>query len=111
MPPVKTQKACGSCWAFAAIAVLDFQAGGSHSEQQLVDCSGGGCEGYPVTRAFYYLFDHGSNTESQYPYTGTPGSCVAKSGGPTIAGYGQYHMYDADGIMKELQERVVSLEI
>jgi cathepsin L len=111
MPPVKKQLACASCWAFAAIAVIDFLAGGSHSEQQLVDCSGGGCDPSPVSGAFRYLFNDGSNTESQYPYTGTQGTCVAKSGGPTIAGYGQYHMYDAEGIMKELQEQVVSLEI
>merc|ERR1719181_1281769 len=28
-----------------------------------------------------------------------------------IDSYGQYHMFDADGIMKELQETVVTLEI
>eukprot|EP00178_Gracilaria_changii_P003960 TRINITY_DN1604_c0_g3_i1.p1 TRINITY_DN1604_c0_g3~~TRINITY_DN1604_c0_g3_i1.p1 ORF type:complete len:108 (+),score=10.34 TRINITY_DN1604_c0_g3_i1:221-544(+) len=42
--PIKNQGACGSCWAFSAVAVLEshsLENGGQDrlSEQQLVDCS------------------------------------------------------------------------
>jgi len=75
MPPIKDQGSCGSCWAFAAVAVVDFQAGGSHSEQQLLDCSGHACGGWHSFDALRYLQDKGSDAESEYPYTGTNGSC------------------------------------
>lgn len=60
--PVKSQEDCGSCWAFASIAVIEsilaIQTGHMYrlSEQQLVDCDGsnGGCQGGAVFRALNY---------------------------------------------------------
>merc|ERR1712004_112297 len=75
MPPIKDQGHCGACWAFAAIDVVDFEAAGSHSEQQLVDCSGQGCGGGNPFSALTYLQGPGSDAESTYPYTGKDGSC------------------------------------
>jgi len=75
MPAVKNQGRCGSCWAFAAIDVVDFYAGSSHSEQQLVDCSGQGCGGGSPFHALRYLERYGSISESSYPYRGNDGRC------------------------------------
>merc|ERR1719375_1790432 len=76
MPAVKNQGHCGSCWAFSAIDVVDFMAGGSHSEQQLVDCSGDdGCGGGWPAHALKYLSRAGSASESGYAYKASGGSC------------------------------------
>jgi C1A family cysteine protease len=43
MSPIKNQGSCGSCWAFAVIAILEYISkrdgkGFIFSEQSLVDC-------------------------------------------------------------------------
>jgi cathepsin H len=99
--PVKDQGACGSCWAFSAIASLE----GAHalsankytslSEQQLVDCSGAfgnmGCNGGLMDQAFTYLLNatKGDDTEVAYPYKGVDGSCayLATAIGSTIKSF------------------------
>ena len=45
------------------------------SEQQLVDCAGGGygnygCDGGLQENAFYYYMQNGAISEADYPYTG-----------------------------------------
>ncbi len=66
---------CGSCWAFSAIAPLEFQnykATGnlvSLSEQQLIDCSPQGCEGgYTGTAYNYIINNNGIDTTDSYTY-------------------------------------------
>ncbi|EFX87410.1 hypothetical protein DAPPUDRAFT_312319 [Daphnia pulex] len=85
MPPVKDQGGCGSCWAFAAVAPLEFAQCKNKtksvvllSEQQLVDCVqiAGSCTGGWYTDAWDYLIAaKGSAKQSFYPYTGVQGTC------------------------------------
>lgn len=72
MPPIKSQQFCRSCWAFAAIAVVDFHNGKSHSEQQLLDCAhkAGSCLGGDPAEALTYMMKKGSAKEFWYPYKG-----------------------------------------
>jgi hypothetical protein len=100
LTPVKNQGACGSCWAFSAVAAEEsnylIRNGKTYSsnpidlsEQQLVDCvsaprtdtSGaayrsGGCSGGRSPEAFDFIRKYGVYKESKYPYTATSGSCT-----------------------------------
>jgi C1A family cysteine protease len=80
--PMKNQGQCGSCWAFAAISVVEGwtflkseKAGTLFdlSEQQLVDCAGStgnqGCNGGWHDKAIDYLNTAGGSCEQKdYPY-------------------------------------------
>jgi len=81
---VKNQGRCGSCWAFASIDLVDFWTGSSHSEQQLVDCSGAGCGGGLPVNALNYLARAGSTSEGYYPYRAAGGYCQL-AGKPIVA--------------------------
>jgi len=80
---VKNQGACGSCWAFSAVASIEahhFIKSGklvSLSEQQLVDCdkTSHGCNGGSKNGAMAFTKTHGLATETQYPYTAKNGVC------------------------------------
>ncbi|KAI9558064.1 hypothetical protein GHT06_014817 [Daphnia sinensis] len=85
MPAVKNQGQCGSCWAFAAIAPLEFAKCTKHgrpvvlSEQQLVDCDklNGGCGGGWYTLAWVHIWKAwGSAQESLYPYNAQDNACT-----------------------------------
>lgn len=74
----------GCCWAFSAVAAVEginqLSTGNlvSLSEQELVDCdtSSQGCNGGFMDNAFdFILQNNGLTTETNYPYTGTDGTC------------------------------------
>ena len=91
LPPIKFQGGCGSCWAFGAIAAMEYQVnkdrpvGGEMvalSEQQCIDCTWRGCNGgwtdLCFARAYYYfshwgssynyIYEYGDNTKCRYEY-------------------------------------------
>jgi len=91
MQAIKDQGQCGSCWAFASTAVVEFNScvkSGKKvalSEQQLVDCVTaipspyGGCNGGNSYYAWQYISTAvGQDTQASYPYTssaGVKGTC------------------------------------
>ncbi|XP_046647089.1 ervatamin-B-like [Daphnia pulicaria] len=83
---VKNQRLCGSCWAFSAIAPLEFskclktKRAVVLSEQQLVDCDTAstnmGCNGGWYAVAWEHLQKvGGSAREALYPYTAKKNTC------------------------------------
>lgn len=81
--PVKNQEQCGSCWAFASVAVSEslYALNGhtltSFSEQQVVSCDRecDGCNGGYPQYALQYIAANGLETETEYPYQAVTGTC------------------------------------
>lgn len=79
--PVKNQRSCGSCWAFAGAAVMEsavLRANGGAlnlSEQELVSCDkeSYGCSG--GWQPFEYMKKHGLGLEEEFPYAAKNLSC------------------------------------
>lgn len=93
LPPIRNQRNCGSCWAFAAAAAYEtaFKKwyGTSRnvdmSEQDMVDCGrtwggadAGSCSGGWSDRAFDYIKCFGATTESNRPYMAVNQACAPK---------------------------------
>ncbi len=110
---VKDQAQCGSCWAFAATAVIESRILLTEgievdvSEQQLVDCTPGsyGCNGGSYDSAFAYLMYEGLRLEVDYPYEAENGNCRADEHEPyyMVADY-SYINTDIDVIKTALME-------
>uniref|UniRef100_A0A914CY14 ShKT domain-containing protein n=1 Tax=Acrobeloides nanus TaxID=290746 RepID=A0A914CY14_9BILA len=81
--PVKNQGQCGSCWAFASVAVMETAwaiKNGSFldlSEQNLIGCvtESNGCQGGYPQYALAYERANGIASEAAYPYTGSNSNC------------------------------------
>ena len=112
--PVKDQASCGSCWAFSTIANLEGLYAEKKntylalSEQLLVDCDteDSGCNGGLMEYAFTWLESNGLETESDYAYSGTKGTCkkdTSKYIDMKVTGYKQLSDWSA-GDEAEIKE-------
>lgn len=130
---VKSQGACGSCWAFAAAAVmesaiaLDTGILFDLSPQQLTSCTpnpqecggSGGCGGATAQLAFNYVMKNGISQEWTWPYTSgvetTNGQCYddRKMNRP-VAGIKQYVQLPANNahaLFVAVQQSPVSVSV
>ena len=82
--PVRNQGSCGSCWAFATMAIIEgnwnikkTRLTQHLSTQQLVDCDtgNGGCNGGWYTNALRFFYTRYAAYESTYPYKAVRGTC------------------------------------
>ncbi len=120
----KNQGECGSCWAFSATGAMEgawFLSNGtlvSLSEQQLVDCSGPegnqGCNGGLMDNAFEYVIHNGGIcSESDYPYTGTDGTCASGSCQPAahFRSYVDVQPNNTQALMSAVAQQPVSVAV
>merc|ERR1711909_60567 len=97
----KNQGQCGSCWAFSATGAMEGAWKKKHgslismSEQQLVDCGPGSCQGGMMDSA-WGTARNGIESEQAYPYTARDGSCkfdpnmvVARAAGHRYVGHSE----------------------
>jgi C1A family cysteine protease len=119
---VKNQGQCGSCWAFSTTGALEgmtFIKTGSlptYSEQDLVDCSTSegnmGCNGGLMDYGFEYVLKNGICDESDYPYSGTDGSCSSSCENKiSISGYKDVTQGSEDALMAAVAQQPVSIAI
>jgi len=93
MGAVRNQQSCGSCWAFGAVGAVEgvwAMAGNGKvdlSEQMLVDCAQGDCNGGWADDALDTIISKGIPTESDYPYTATSGTCKPFTPAVRISGF------------------------
>jgi cathepsin L len=81
--PVRDQGACGDCWAFGTIAMLESsyliveKKSYDLSEQNVLSCTGSNdtCAGGTTYDAVNYITQHGITSEKEYPYTATDSAC------------------------------------
>jgi len=121
---VKDQGRCGSCWAFAAVAVAEsfkfLETGtlGLFSDQQVTSCDtrSSGCNGGWHHFGLQYLASAGITTEKSYPYTsgttGSTGTCKDSSGTKdsfTISGYST--ISGISGLMSQLDSSPVAVAV
>jgi len=129
---IKNQAGCGSCWAFAAAAVIE-----SHlyiasetlvdlSPQQLTSCTEnpqecggqGGCQGATAQLAFNYTVEHGIVEAAVWPYTsyrGRNGECFELEGMRmpivSIEKYVQVTRNSASALMEAVQHGPVAISV
>jgi C1A family cysteine protease len=79
----KNQLACGACWAFAAVALLEnLGAKTDLSEQVVLSCATGNCNGGWYGNALKYIHDFGIPEENCYEYIVSDGTCENKCSQP-----------------------------
>ena len=84
--PVKDQKKCNACYAFAATSAVEAlvkrknRTSVSLSEQEILDCSkeDEDCVGGQPSTSLQYIVSNGISYESAYPYTAVKGTCRSR---------------------------------
>jgi len=119
--PVRDQRSCGSCTAFASVAAIETcfkkKAGvfGDYSEQQVVDCGYGkhgakGCKGAAPHAYLKWAVEDNVRLahESQYPYKNAQNQCPNNlpvyNQGVRISNLSYTYNGDEDLLMKEVYE-------
>lgn len=121
--PVKNQATCGSCWTFSTTGALEGAwqiASGklvSLSEQQVLDCSGGGsCSGGLVYKAYEWAEENDLCTQEGYSaYQPKQGPCskvcstVGISQG-SVVGY-KWVDHEVSSLMSAVAQQPVSINV
>lgn len=85
--PIRNQGSCGSCWAFGSLAVVeslmeiksvDPSLDPDYSEQFMVSCSGGSCDGWYMDDTAEFLKNTGSTDEPCFPYVAQDRPCYKR---------------------------------
>ncbi|OAY68544.1 Ananain, partial [Ananas comosus] len=112
----------GSCWAFSAVATVEsiykIKKGvlNSLSEQQVLDCSGGGtCAGGHRYKAFKFIVaNKGLTTQANYPYKASKGVCKKSKlshHAAYITGYRSVPKNNEAALMKAVNNQPVSVGV
>ncbi|CAF1111622.1 unnamed protein product [Brachionus calyciflorus] len=110
--PVKNQQSCRVCWAFAATGAIETQWAIYYgrlrnlSEQNLIDCvGGGGCRANSMQNAYNYVKTNGGiNGAVKYPYLNNASVCKYFTDSP-VANISDYRRIES-GNEKELEQAV-----
>ncbi|KAJ8015439.1 hypothetical protein DPEC_G00026130 [Dallia pectoralis] len=115
--PVQNQQACGGCWAFSVVGIIEAARAKSTqtweqlSVQQVIDCSyqNQGCNGGVTTRALGWLNQTKVQLmrESEYPYMAQAGIChffPPSQDGVSIKNFAAYNF---SGREKAMMDRLV----
>ena len=108
MTPVRQQGNCGSCWAFAAVGVLEAYINLYYndiinynlSEEEIISCSPYNCNGGFEQYAFDYIKTSGIVDEDCFQYVGAQQPCSLKCADPAerifIENYSYYPTNEND---------------
>ncbi|XP_050158736.1 low-temperature-induced cysteine proteinase [Malus sylvestris] len=122
---VKDQGSCGACWAFSTTGAIEginkIVTGSllSLSEQELIDCDrvypNSGCSGGLMDDAFEFVIENnGVDTEDDYPYKGSDGTCNKKKlkrHAVTIDDYTDVPPNDEEQLLQAVANQPVSVGI
>jgi cathepsin L len=109
--PVKDQKSCGSCWAFAAVAMYESNYLKTNpgnidaSEQHALDCVQGSCGGGLSYRVYEWMVndDKTLKTEASYPYQAKTQSCP-RTGGTSQYEADSWKVLRSDGDLNKIAD-------
>lgn len=102
MTGVKSQHGCKPCWAFAALGALEAyiklyynrDSVFNLSEQEVISCSGRGCDGGFENDAYDYIQSSGVADEESLRYLGYERGCEPKDQDPKYRYFIEDYMFD-----------------